>query len=226
MRGVVVAAILVVFAATTTASGVEPTKKKKGAKPDASATTAAPAATATVTTAPAPAQVAVVAPSPAVEAIPATAVAPGEEADRPGFSIAGLVGFDAGSGYSGFAVGARGGYTFPFHLYLGGDLSFYIFGGGAIISVAPEVGYDFALPVGVPILVRPYVGVGLVDVTAGGLGAAFEIYPGAELVYDITRNLFVGGDLRVPILFVNGQAIGSGGTAAVFNLFATIGYKF
>jgi len=172
------------------------------------------------------AQVAVVTPTATIAVAPAEVAASSDEAGRPGFSVAGLIGFDAGSGYTGFAIGARGGYTFPFHLYLGGDLTFFIFGGGAIVSIAPEVGYDFALPVGVPLLLRPYVGVGLVDVTAGGLGAAFEIYPGAELLYDITPNLFVGGDLRVPILFVSGNGIGVGGTAAVFNLFGTVGYKF
>ena len=172
------------------------------------------------------AQVAVGAPTVTVAVAPSEVIASSQEAGRPGFSVAGLVGFDAGSGYSGFAFGARGGYTFPFHLYLGGDLTFFVNGGGAVVSIAPEAGYDFALPVGVPLLFRPYVGVGLVDVTAGGLGAAFEIYPGAELIYDITPNLFVGGDLRVPILFVSGNGIGVGGTAAVFNLFGTIGYKF
>jgi hypothetical protein len=209
-----VAVVIAFTAATATASAAELKKKA----PKGETVIAAPATTT--------AQVAVVAPTASVEVIPTTTVAPGAEADRPGFSVAGLIGFDAGSGYSGFAIGARGGYTFPFHLYLGGDLTFFIFGGGAIVSIAPEVGYDFALPVGVPLLLRPYVGVGLVDVTAGSLGAAFEIYPGAEIIYDITPNLFVGGDLRVPILFVSGNGIGVGGTAAVFNLFGTLGYKF
>jgi hypothetical protein len=221
MKRVLVAVALAFLVASATASGVEP-KKKKAPK-----TEPPPAAAATVTTSTANAQVAVGAPTASVEVIPTTAVAPGAEADRPGFSVAGLIGFDAGSGYSGFAIGARGGYTFPFHLYLGGDLTFFfIFGGGAVVSIAPEVGYDFALPVGVPLLLRPYVGIGLVDVTASSLGAAFEIYPGAELLYDLTPNLFVGGDLRVPILFVSGNGLGLGGTAAVFNLLGTVGYKF
>src|ERR1700722_7578905 len=68
-----------------------------------------------------------------------------EEANRPGFSVAALVGFDAVSGYTGFATGVRAGYTLPFHLYIGADATFYIAGGGAVISLAPEVGYDIGL---------------------------------------------------------------------------------
>jgi hypothetical protein len=202
--------------ATSAASAAEP-KKKTAAKPDGAA------ASVTVTT-PAPAAKVAVEETSFVPTV-ATEITPEEAPDRPGWSVAGLVGFAAGNGYNSFALGVRGGYTLPFHLYLGGDISVDIFS-GALISIAPEVGYDLRIPVGVPLLLRPYFGLGFADVTSGGLGPAFEIYPGAEMLYDLTPHLFVGGDLRVPIVFVNGQVIGQGGTAAIFTLYGTVGYKF
>jgi hypothetical protein len=145
----------------------------------------------------------------------------GEGADRPGFSVAAQVGFFVGNGgYSNFATGVRGGYTFPFHLYVGGDATFYV-AGTTVISLAPEVGYDIGLS-SIPAVIRPYVGIGFVDVPGlpvGG-GAAFEIYPGGEFLYSITREFFVGGDARIPLLFV------SGATGVGLNLMGTVGYKF
>jgi hypothetical protein len=150
---------------------------------------------------------------------PSAAPAGDMAADRPGFSVAAEVGFFVGNGgYSGFAPGVRGGYTFPFHLYVGADATFFV-AGVTVISLAPEVGYDIGLG-SIPAVIRPYVGIGFVDVPGAFGGAAFEIYPGGEFLYNLTPNLFVGGDLRIPLFFV------SGATGVGLNLNGTVGYKF
>jgi hypothetical protein len=162
------------------------------------------------------------------QAVTATVAAPapvvveseGSAADR-GASVAADVGFFVGSGgFTTFAVGAKGGYTFPFHLYVGGDFSAYL-AGGTLITVSPRVGYDIGLPVK-GLVVRPYAGIGFAYITAGGVAgyAGGEFYPGAEVLYYITHGFFVGADARIPIFF------GGGGAVAGFNLYATVGYKF
>jgi len=153
----------------------------------------------------------------------------GEGFNRAGFSLAGNLGFTAGNdGYSGFAVGFRAGYTFPFHLYFGGDLTFYPVNGTTFVGIAPELGFDIGLR-RVPLVIRPYFGLGFVDLTANGHGA-LEFYPGAEVLYYVTRSFFVGGDVRLPFIFEGGTtdagfAFG-GGTVVGLNVFGTIGYKF
>jgi hypothetical protein len=147
-----------------------------------------------------------------------------EDANRAGFSVAALVGFDAVSGYTGFATGVRAGYTLPFHLYLGADATFYIAGGGAVISLAPEVGYDIGLRA-IPLVIRPYIGLGFATTTVGSL-SAFEFYPGCEVLYSITRGLFVGGDFRIPLIFFSGGGLGAVGASYGVDLLGTIGYKF
>ncbi len=226
------AVALALAAVTVTAQGADkkkkPTKKDSTSEPAAGAgagvsagvTVEAPRATVTTPTVEAKTTV-VAAPSATVETSGPAAVevveGGGERADRPGFSIAGLIGFDVVSGgYTGFAVGARAGYTLPFHLYIGGGLTFYV-ASFSVISIAPEIGYDIGI--GQKMVVRPYAGIGFVDVPAAG-AAAFELYPGGEFLYHITRNFFVGGDARIPLLFV------ANATGAGFNLMGTVGYKF
>jgi hypothetical protein len=155
----------------------------------------------------------------------------GEAPDRPGFSVGGLVGIET-SGF-GFGIGARAGYTLPFHLYLGGNIG-YNFGSGGdhVFSVAPEVGYDIALWFRPPILLRPYLDVGFALVSEGattqtnnnvtisvpgGTSGAFLFSPGVLGLYDIVPNVFVGVDLRVPIY--------SAGSSVGFAGFLTAGYR-
>jgi hypothetical protein len=139
------------------------------------------------------------------------------DADRAGASIAGELGFFVGNrGYADFATGFRGGYTFPFHLYLGGDLTLYV-AGGTVFSLAPEVGYDIG--VAPRFVIRPYGGLGFIDVTVDGATAA-EFYPGCAFLYHVTRGFFLGGDVRIPLFFE------PGGTALGLNLMFTLGYKW
>jgi hypothetical protein len=169
--------------------------------------------------------------APSSQATPAPAADSSPRADRPGFSVGALVGVET-SGF-GFGIGARAGYSLPFHLYLGGEIG-YNFGssGTHVFSLAPEVGYDFALPISVPILIRPYLGIGFSVVSIGGgsqtnngvtltvpgaTAGAFLFSPGVLGSYDIAPNVFVGVDLRVPIY--------SAGSSASFAGFLTGGYR-
>jgi hypothetical protein len=143
----------------------------------------------------------------------------GAQADRAGASLAGQIGFLVGNqGYADFATGFRAGYSFPFHLYLGGDLTFYV-AGSTVITVAPEVGYDIG--VGRRFVIRPYGGLGFVDFPGARRdNIVFEFYPGCEFLYNVTRGFFLGGDVRVPFLFVpDDNVVG-------LNLMFTIGYKW
>jgi|HubBroStandDraft_2_1064218.scaffolds.fasta_scaffold586641_1 hypothetical protein len=169
--------------------------------------------------------------APATQVAPVQAVGPSQAADRPGFSVAGLVGVET-SGF-GFGIGARAGYALPFHLYLGGAIGYNFGAGGThVFSLAPEAGYDFALPIAAPILIRPYLGLGFSVVSIGGgsetnngvtltvpggTAGAFLFSPGVLGLYDVAQNVFVGVDLRVPIY--------SAGSSASFAGFLTGGYR-
>jgi hypothetical protein len=183
------------------------------------------------------------------QAVTATVVAPapavvesgGVEANRAGFSVAGVAGLAfAASGYgAAFEFGARAGYTLPMHLYVGGDLGYQINSFG-FFHVQAEVGYEIGISSVPQLLIRPYGGIGLVYFTGGGGGncvtiggitecggggggggaAGFLFSPGVVVAYQITRGFFVGGDARIPIY------AGSGITTAGFDLLATGGYKF
>jgi hypothetical protein len=174
------------------------------------------------------------------QAVTATVVAPapvvavessGGGAAGPGVSVGGVAGFGfVGRGYgAAFAIGARGGYTLPMHLYVGGELGYDISSVG-IFNIQAEIGYAIGLESVSKLLIRPYVGLGFGDAfvsavcdggvcVGGGGGAVFLLSPGAVVAYDVTPHVFVGGDVRIPIF------LGSGSTAG-FDLFGTGGYKF
>jgi hypothetical protein len=154
-----------------------------------------------------------------------------QEADRAGASVAGYAGFGFLSGGAGaaFEFGARGGYTLPMHLYVGGDLGFQV-ASYNIFHIQGEVGYDIGLTK--ELLLRPYAGLGFDDVfvseCAGGFCASasalgFVFSPGAVVTYAVTPNFFVGGDARIPILLGGSNGFG---TAVGFDLLGTGGYKF
>ncbi len=88
--------------------------------------------------------------------------------------------------------------------------------------------YDLAVIPAAPVLIRPYVGVGYeeVSVSVCGLGQCVSggggsgmITPGVLGAYFFTPNIYAGLDLRLDI------ATASYGSA-VFDIFATGGYKF
>src|SRR5215471_8506524 len=124
--------------------------------------------------------------------------------------------------------GARGGYTFPNNIYVGGTFIYHFgnsdeatFNGvttktsSHLFYFGPEGGYD--LLVG-PVLIRPYLGLGFesqsVSFTctpaalcqASTTDSNFALWVGGHVLYPIS-NFFVGGDLRA--LFVsNANSIG------------------
>jgi hypothetical protein len=190
----------------------------------------------------------VVAPAPAVAVVESA----GTAANRPGFSVAGLAGFAfAASGYgAAFQFGARGGYTLPMHLYLGGDLGYSINSFG-FFHLQGEVGYDLAVGSAQALLIRPYAGLGFVYFGGAGGGggvcsglsglALQECQAGAAEVgvssgggggaagFLFSPGCVVAYDIT-PNFFVGGDAripiyIGSVSTAG-FDLLATGGYKF
>src|SRR5207248_2302153 len=110
----------------------------------------------------------------------------------------------------------RGGYTFPFHLYLGGDLTIYFGNDLTVFNIGPEVGYDIG--VGHNFVIRPYGGIAFADDTNGGVSFA-EFYPGCEFLAFVHRGLFLGGDVRTPLFFYPGRI---GGTSFGFNAMFTI----
>jgi hypothetical protein len=155
--------------------------------------------------------------------------------DEPGWSVAGLLGLGFTNFY-GFGLGARGGYTLPNHVYLGGTLV-YSFGwsGYGSFFTGFEGGYDIEAG---PLIVRPYGGVGPIWVTFPGCiyttqvvngvvisngcagsgnytAAYFAFWAGGTLMYPI-QHWFVGGDLR--FLITGYQASGA--------LMGTGGYQF
>ena len=161
-----------------------------------------------------------------------TALAVPALADIPTSPTAGHASVGALLGYGfkdevGFGLGARGGYTLPMNIYVGGMLT-YFFGAHDVSSflIGPEGGYDFSVG---PVVLRPYLGFGPDFVSVSGsecvLGSCvsvsggdtkFAFWLGGAALYPITPNWFVGGDMRVLIVsdFTN------------FQLFATGGYQF
>ncbi|HEY2512034.1 MAG TPA: hypothetical protein VGI39_14300, partial [Polyangiaceae bacterium] len=153
----------------------------------------------------------------------ASAVEPAES--YPGWSVAGLIGFGF-ENYNAFGIGARFGYTLPSHVYLGGTFidypglaNYY----GNSFSTGFEGGYEIEAG---PLIVRPYGGIGLIDVayTYGGYGvcyypngapyacggytnsaAFFAFWAGGTALFPLGegKHWIVGGDLRFMITALN-----------------------
>jgi hypothetical protein len=162
----------------------------------------------------------------------ATAVAVPAMAELPVSPTAGHANVGALLGYGfkdgmGFGLGARGGYTLPMNVYLGGTL-IYFFGkseggyGVSALSIGVEGGYDFYID---PVVIRPFLGLGpdffMLSCPSGALvcpdgETKFAAWLGGEVLYPINENWFVGADMRVHIVsdFTN------------FQLFANGGYQF
>jgi hypothetical protein len=163
----------------------------------------------------------------------------GDGPDRAGVSAGLLLGYGFDDAYK-FGLGARGGYTLPAKVYIGGTFVYH-FGESQsfadysinehLLYLGAEGGYDFVIP-GVPILVRPYLGLGFESVSVSSSGANFtglsgpsasasglSFWPGAVGLYSITPNISAGLDARVVV-----ATFGGGDTT--FALFLTGQYKF
>jgi hypothetical protein len=169
---------------------------------------------------------------------PRPAYGSGFDIARQGGTIGGVLGFGTDS-YYGFALGVWGGYTLPFHLYLGG--AFNYFTGDSFVSsylFEFQVGYDLAVIPRAPVLIRPYGGLGYehfsygnfgcidnLDCTNGGLGS-LVISIGAQGSYFFTPHWFAGVDIRLDIPTAGQVDHNYVVDPNVFDLFAQGGYKF
>lgn len=146
--------------------------------------------------------------------------------------IAPMLGF--ASEDSSLGIGVRGGKTLENHIYIGGTFVFQVgesvsYGSTATVNgttvsssgsastngfyLGPEAGYDFDLKA---VVVRPYMGIGLFDVTGSGGGAGYSgsssstffiIWPGCTVIWNVPNsNYFLGGDAR--LITIPGTAFG------------------
>lgn len=128
-------------------------------------------------------------------------------------SIGALVGYGFKDGTN-FGFGARGGYTLPANVYLGGTFLYHLGNtvGGAGLNLyyfGVEGGYDIALS---PVVIRPYLGFGRAvasidtpgDVSTGVTATNSStgylgFWPGVTAIYPMGR-FFVGLDARYLIV--------------------------
>jgi hypothetical protein len=154
----------------------------------------------------------------------------GNAIDSTGWSIAALLGVGFNHDI-GFGLGARGGYTWDNHVYIGGTLLDHFGSRVNLVLLGGEGGYDF---VAGPVILRAYGGLGfaVATVSTGGTeivatptGPVTEgssvsttitkvaFWPGGTVTYTFPQDprFFVGGDARVYVI--------SG-----FSTFATYGF--
>src|SRR5689334_13686333 len=136
--------------------------------------------------------------------------------------------FDAPPVGYGVGVGARGGLTLPFHLYLGGAFVYHLgvhpssSSSSNVWYLGAEGAYDIVVG---PVTIRPYVGAGyahwrreaaeLCDFVPCGGGVRnrgeFAWWPGGAVLVDVgSSKVFVGTDVRyvmIPGLF-EGNSLG------------------
>jgi hypothetical protein len=160
--------------------------------------------------------------------------------DPEGASAGLLVGWAFQDAYK-FGIGARGGYTLPQKVYVGGTFVYHTGNSQSQLGITvdehlfylgAEGGYDFVIPSAPQVLVRPYLGLGFESVsvsssgTLGGINFSgsqsingFAFWPGATGLYFFTPNISAGVDARVIV-----DTFSGGNTA--FALSLTGQYKF
>lgn len=150
-------------------------------------------------------------------------------------SVGALVGYGFKDGLN-LGFGARGGYTLPANIYLGGTFLYHLGKStdtplgkvsANILYFGAEGGYDFSAG---PVVIRPYLGLGMASaktkipaINMGGISSPemsssaskFAVWPGATLLYPID-NFFVGGDARFLVV----------SDYNAFTLYATGGLQF
>jgi hypothetical protein len=142
-------------------------------------------------------------------------------------------GTDLGEDFNpwGLGLGVKGGYNLE-RLYLGVRFVYQL--GNSVDVVTPglstleftynlwelslEAGYDFTLQE--KFTLRPSLLLGMVSLISSADGPVFGgeaadtsdtkllIAPGASLLYDLTEQIFVGGDVRLPLVIGGGSMIG------------------
>ena len=149
-------------------------------------------------------------------------------------------GTDLGEDFNpwGFGFGVRGGYNLN-QIYLGARFLYHLgssYGSGLtefstnLWELSLEGGYD--LLVADRLTVRPSLGLGIINFITStdndALGitgspsssdAKLLLAPGVTLLYDVTPDIFVGGELRLPLALGGGSVVG-------LNIYATGGMRF
>ncbi len=167
-----------------------------------------------------------------------------QEGSTAGHASAGLLFGNAFKDGLNLGIGARGGYTLPMNLYLGGTFVYHLgkststpFGDVKVNAYyfGAEVGYDVAAG---PVVVRPYGGIGyatftvktpdinFLGVTVPGTSVStskLAFWPGATVLYPL-GSAFVGADARFLVISDSTQADGS--SLSAFSVFATAGMQF
>jgi hypothetical protein len=132
----------------------------------------------------------------------------------------------------GLGFGIRGGYDITPEFYLGAQFTYFLggseefdFGGGFgsvelsynIMLLGLEAGYNLALSD--TFTLRPTLGLGLA--LAGGDGDGSDIFfaPGAVGMFDVSDSIFVGLDVRLPIILAEE-------TLLSLSFLATAGMRF
>lgn len=131
----------------------------------------------------------------------------------------------------GFGFGVRGGYSLD-RMYLGVRFLYQLGTSVDVVSsglntieisynsweLSAEGGYDFLLQP--KLTLRPSLLLGVVTLisgsddvvfggeTASGSDPKLLISPGASILYDITPDIFAGGDLRLPLVIGGGSILG------------------
>jgi hypothetical protein len=129
--------------------------------------------------------------------------------------------------------GLRGGYKVTPEIYLGAKFMYFIgdsidipTGLGSTVSASIheitfglEGGYDLA--VAPKMIVRPLLGLGLGITSADPGSSDTDLYIslGGAFHYDVTDDIYVGGELQLPILFATNTVIG-------LHILATAGMRF
>jgi hypothetical protein len=151
-----------------------------------------------------------------------------------GPSAALLLGEGFKDGYN-FGFGARGGFTLPMSIYIGGTFIYHLgkSEGDAKLNVfyfGPEGGYELSAG---PLTLRPYLGLGYATVAATIPGYCIgsvcppptsvsdgkaALWPGVTAIFPV-GNLFVGGDVRYVVVL-------DADDANAFSIFATGGMTF
>jgi hypothetical protein len=188
-----------------------------------------------------------------VVAAPPPSVGNPEAVNRAGGTVAAILGLGIGTCTgcgAAFGFGLEGGYTFPFHLYVGANFTYF----AASLSswvFEPQVGYDLAVFGELPILLRPYLGLGYqhynigsaisnaacagetgtelalcqseASAVAGAVSTSaggFLFSPGIVGEYAITPHIFAGADVRFDISTISGYG------GVTIDIFGTGGYRF
>jgi hypothetical protein len=157
--------------------------------------------------------------------------------DRAGGSVGILVGYGFDGAYH-LGLGARGGYTLPQKIYIGGAFVYHFgqsqdFPGGSVSEhlfyLGAEGGYDLVIPSVPQLLIQPYLGLGYenvsvstppVGVPSGGLSVnGFSFWPSVTGLYSFTPAISAGLDAKVVVITFSG-----GDTAFVLSLAGQ--YKF